>query len=177
MAIALTVLTVSLLLLAHGGPVPARVGSHPLDVVGVAFAACSAAPFLAWRRVPFAAFTVTAAATVALAGLGYQADLMPGPIAALYLLATGRDRATPWTRRGTVVVVGMLMAYLGTIVAAQRTFSGFELLHTGLPWVLAWFAGERTRLRGEQFADLRMRARHAEREAERGWQSRRNAAA
>jgi signal transduction histidine kinase len=46
-------------------------------------------------------------------------------------------------------------------------FPGLELLHTGLAWALAWFAGERTRLQREQMAELRERAIRAEREAER----------
>jgi signal transduction histidine kinase len=42
-----------------------------------------------------------------------------------------------------------------------------ELLHTGLAWAVAWFAGERTRLRREHIAELGERALRAEREVER----------
>jgi len=51
--------------------------------------------------------------------------------------------------------------------AAQSTFPGSELLHTGLAWAVAWFAGERTRLQREQIAELGERALRAEREVER----------
>jgi signal transduction histidine kinase len=64
-------------------------------------------------------------------------------------------------------VVGLLVAYLGASAAAQGTVPGSELLHTGLAWAVAWFAGERTRLRREQIAALRDRALRVEREAER----------
>jgi signal transduction histidine kinase len=59
------------------------------------------------------------------------------------------------------------VAYLGAAAAAQGTFPASELLHTGLAWAVAWFAGERTRLRREQLAELNDRALRAEREAER----------
>ncbi|MDQ4131432.1 MAG: histidine kinase, partial [Actinomycetota bacterium] len=60
-----------------------------------------------------------------------------------------------------------MVAYLAAAAAAQRTFPGTELLHSGLAWAVAWFAGEWTRLRREQIAELRARAVRAEREVER----------
>src|SRR5262249_53333000 len=51
--------------------------------------------------------------------------------------------------------------------AAQQAAPGSELLHSGLAWAGAWFAGERTRLRREQIEDLKAHALRAEREAER----------
>jgi signal transduction histidine kinase len=138
-----------------------------LDPLGVVLAACSTLPLVAWRRWPLGVFAVTSAAGVLLAGLGYRLDLLPGPAAALYLLAASRDQQTPWTWRTTVTVVGLLLAYLGAAAAAQQTFPAGELSHTGLAWAVAWFAGERTRLRREQLAELNERAARAEREAER----------
>ncbi|TMR95063.1 sensor histidine kinase [Nonomuraea basaltis] len=161
------VFAVSLALLSHGGPTPLRAGSQGLDALGVVLAACSAVPFLAWRRFPLAVFAVTAGAGVLLAGLGYPVDLLLGPIAALYLLAASREQETPWTVRSAAVVAGMFVAYLGAAAYAQEAFPGVGMIHTGLPWAVAWFAGERTRLRREQMAELRRRAQHAEREAER----------
>jgi signal transduction histidine kinase len=64
-------------------------------------------------------------------------------------------------------VVGLFLAYLAASAAAQVAFPGSELLHTGLAWAVAWFAGERTRLRREHIAELRERALRVEREAER----------
>jgi signal transduction histidine kinase len=157
----------SLMLLRNGGLGPSQPGSRELDLVGVVLAACSTVPLVAWRRSPLGVFAVTASAGVLLAGLGYRIDLLLGPAAALCLLAASRQPQTPWTPRTTVTVVGLLLAYLTAAAAAQGTFPASELVHTGLAWAVAWFAGERTRLRREQLAELHERALRAEREAER----------
>jgi signal transduction histidine kinase len=157
----------SLALIRHGGIGPDRPGSGDLDPIGVVLAACSTVPLIGWRRFPLGVLAVTAAAGALLAGLSYRIDLLLGPTVALYLLAASRGRETPWTRRTTVTVVGLLLAYLGASAAAQEAVPGSELLHTGLAWSVAWFAGERTRLRREQVAELRDRALRVEREAER----------
>jgi signal transduction histidine kinase len=167
LAIATAALAGTLALLHHGGVAPTRPGSGGLDPIGVVLAACSTVPLVAWRRFPFGVFAVTAVAGVLLAGLGYPLDLMLGAAAALYLLAASRGPQTPWTRRITATVVGMFVAYLGATAAAQGTFPGIALLHTGLAWAVAWFAGESTRLRRAQVAELRARAVRAERDAER----------
>jgi signal transduction histidine kinase len=165
-AIAAAALAGTLALVRHG-VAPTRRGSGGLDLIGVVLLACSTAPLIAWRRFPLGVFAVTAAASVLLAGLGYPVDLILGPTAALYLLAASRERETPWTGRTTATVFGLVAAYLGAAAAAQGAFPGVELLHTGLAWAVAWFAGERTRLRREQVAELRQRAVRGEREAER----------
>ena len=167
-ALAAATLAGSLALLSQGGVASSpRPGSRGLDLISVVLAACSTVPLIAWRRSPLGVFVLTAAAAVLLAGLGYQVDLILGPTVALYLLAASRDRESPWTWRTTGAVLGLLVAYLGAIAAAQQTFPATELWHTGLAWAVAWFAGERTRLRREQLAELRERALRAEREAER----------
>jgi signal transduction histidine kinase len=175
-AVAAATLAGTLALLAHGGIYAIRPGSGieasqpgsgELDLVAVVLAACSTVPLLAWRRSPLGVFAVTAASGVLLAALGYRMDLLLGSTAALYLLAASRQPPTPWTPRTTVTVVGLLVAYLGAAAAAEGTFPASELLHTGLAWAVAWFAGERTRLRREHLAELRERALRVEREAER----------
>ena len=166
LAIAGAVLGGSLALLAHGTLDPSRPRSGNIDLIGVVLVATSTLPLIGWRRFPLGVFVITAAVSVLLAGLGHRIDLMLGPAAALYLLAASRDPQTPWTRRTTAIVVGLLLAYLGATAAAQRTLAAIELLHTGLAWAVAWFAGERTRLRREQVGELRERALRAEREAE-----------
>ena len=165
LALTVAALVASLALLSHGAP--SRPGRDELDLIGVVLVACSTVPLIAWRRFPLGVFVVTAAASVLLAGLGYPFALALGPVAALYLLAASRERENPWTPRTTATVVGLLMADLSALAAAQGTGPGTELLHAGLPWAVAWFAGERTRLRREHIAELRERARRAEREAER----------
>jgi signal transduction histidine kinase len=169
-AVAAVALAGSLALLrlgAIGAIGPSRPGSRELDLVGVVLAACSTVPLLVWRRFPLGVFAVTAAVGVLLAGLGYSVDLLLGSTAALYLLAASRSQQAPWTPRATVTVVGLLVAYLGAAAAAEGAFPASELLHTGLAWAVAWFAGERTRLRHEQTAELNERAVRVEREAER----------
>ncbi|MQA74326.1 MAG: histidine kinase [Solirubrobacterales bacterium] len=153
--------------MSHGGiPGSAGDGAH-LDALGILLAACASVPLLAWRRAPMGVFALTAAASALLAGLGYPLGLPLGPTAALYLLAASREDGHPWTPRTSAVVVGLLVAYLGATAAAQESFPTSELLHTGLAWAVAWFAGERTRLRHEHVAELAERTRRAERDAER----------
>jgi signal transduction histidine kinase len=166
-AIAAAALAGSLSQLDNGGLGGLRAGSGELDWTSGTLAACSTVPLVAWRRAPLAVFAVTASASVLLAGLGYPLGLPLGPAAALYLLAANRAEDDPWTGRSIGVVVAMFLAYLGASAASDGGFPGGELLHTGLAWAVAWFAGERTRLRREHIAELRQRAVRAEREAER----------
>lgn len=166
-AITAVLLAVSLMVLAHGGLAPGGPVHGGLDAVGTLLVACATVPLLAWRHAPLGVLAVTGAADVLLAGLGYPVDLALGPTAALFALAAGRGPGNPWTRLTTGVVVGVLVAYLVAVAVAQRTFPGSELLHTGLASAVAWFAGERTRLRREHVAGLEERASRAEREVER----------
>jgi len=142
-AIAAAVFAGSLALVSHGGIGPPRPGSRELDLLGVVLVACSTVPLIVWRRSALGVFAVTAAAGVLLAGLGFRIDLLAGPAAALYLLAASRQPQTPWTRRTTVTVVGLGVAYLAAAAAAQGAVPVSELSHTGLAWAVAWFAGER----------------------------------
>lgn len=166
LALTAAVLAGSMVLLAHGGAEPSRPEGRGLDLLGVVLVAGSTVPLVAWRRFPLGVFAVTAAAGVLLASLEYRLDLMLGPVAALYLLAASRGPETPWTARTTGTVVGLLVAYVVATAAARGT-TAIEPFHNGLAWAVAWFAGERTRLRREQLAELRGRALRAEREVER----------
>jgi signal transduction histidine kinase len=166
-AIATAALAASLALLSHGGAFPVRTESGLLDPAGILLAGCATVPLVGWRRLPLGVLAVTAAASAALAGLGYPVDLTPGPTIALFLLAASRHRGAPWTWRTTVTVLGLLVGFLGACAAVRGGFPGVALLHTGLVWAVAWFAGDRARLRREHVADLRERALRAEREAER----------
>src|SRR6266540_3361250 len=119
------------------------------------------------RRAPRAVFALTASASALLGALGYPIGLPLGPTAALYLLAASRDEEDPWTRRDTGAVVALFLAILGATAYGQGGFPGGELFHTGVDFAVAWFAGERTRLRRQRIAALRERALVAEREGER----------
>jgi len=171
-AIAVAALLGSLALLAHGGIDAARTAADTaradtLDVLGAVLAVCSTAPLLVWRRSPFGVLAATVAASVLLVGLGYPFDLMFGPTAALYLLAAGRDQATRWTWAASTAVAGLFTAYAVTTSVVHGAVPVVGLLHNGLAWALAWFAGERTRLRHEHIVDLSQRAERTERDAER----------
>jgi signal transduction histidine kinase len=166
-ATAAAALVGTVMLLRHGGLYPTGTSARELDLLGVVVGACATVPLIAWRRAPLGVFAVTAAASTLLAGLGYPADLALGPTIALYLLAASRAKQTPWTRQATVTVAGLMLAYVAASAAAQGAFPSSALLHTGLAWAAAWFAGERTRLRREHVDELRHRAQRAELEAER----------
>jgi signal transduction histidine kinase len=64
------------------------------------------------------------------------------------------------------VVVSLFAAWVVATGARQDFFAAGELFHGGLAFATCWFAGERTRLRREQIAELEARADRAEREAE-----------
>jgi signal transduction histidine kinase len=166
-AITAAVFAGSLVLLARGG---FGFGGHEpgeLDWVGGLLIAGSTVPLVAWRRESGAVFVLTASAAVFLGAFDYPIGLPIGPTVALYLFAASRDDQDPWTRGNTATVVGLFLAYLGATAVGGGGFPGSELFHTGLAWAVAWFAGERTRLRRAHIKELHQRAARAERDAER----------
>jgi signal transduction histidine kinase len=166
-ALAFIALAGSLAQLSRGGLAGSSHEPGDLDWIGGLLAVCSAAPLVGWRRDPRAAFVLTASASVLLAGLGYPLAVALGPTVALFLFAASRDEERPWTRRSSGVVVALFGAYLVAAGLGGGGFPGSELFHTGLAWAVAWFAGERIRLRRREVAELRERAERAERERER----------
>lgn len=160
--VAVVALAGSLAHLEHGS-IAAGAGGGRLDLTCAVLAACSTLPLAGWRRFPLGVFLLTAASSVALAALDYPVDLIPGPTVALYLLVS---TGAPMVRTATAVAA-MFAAYLTAAGTAQAMLPATELLHTGLAWAVAWFAGDRRRLRLEQVTELRQRAVRAEREAER----------
>src|ERR671914_1757141 len=154
-------------MLSRHGPTSLQAGPRDLDWVGGVLAACSTVPLVAWRRAPRRVFALTASASVLMGGLGYSIAIPLGPTAALFLLAASRNDSDPWTRRHTGEVVALFGAYLAASALGDGSLPGGELLHTGLAWAGAWFAGERARLLHEHVADLNERAQRADREAER----------
>jgi signal transduction histidine kinase len=168
-ALAAAALAGSLSQLSHGGFrfAGSEPGAGELDWIGGLLAACSTVPLVAWRRAPSAVFVLTASASVLLVGLGYPVGLPLGPAAALYLFAASRDEVDPWTQRSSGTVIALFLAYFGAATLGSGGFPWSELSHTSLAWAAAWFAGERTRLRREQIAELKERALRAEHEGER----------
>jgi signal transduction histidine kinase len=165
--IATVALAGSLAQLSRGGLTDSPYATGELDWTSGVLAACSTVPLLAWRWAPGVIFVLTASASVLLAGLGYPLTVPLGPAVALFLLAASRDEEQPWTRQSSGMVVALFGAYLVAAGLGGGGFPGSELFHTGLAWAVAWFAGERTRLRRREVEELRERALRAEREGER----------
>lgn len=155
----------SLLLLTRGG-LSATPSRSELDLLGTWLAFGTTAPLVAWRRAPFLVFVTAAGVGTLAAGLGYYVGIPLGPAAALYLLARSRDEARPWTLRMVTAVLALFAAFLVATVLASAAFPSADLVHSGLAWAVAWFAGERSRLRREHLADLEERVAHAQRDAE-----------
>jgi signal transduction histidine kinase len=166
-AIATVALAGTLVLLARVGDGHSGGATRQLDLLGGVLAACATLPLLGWRRAPLAVFVTCTAASAALMGAGYAAGPPLGPTAALYLLAASRDATNPWTRRMTLTVGALLAIHLTAFGLSRGAFSLTVLVEAILLWGIAWFAGERTRLRHEQLAELRQRALRNERDAQR----------
>jgi signal transduction histidine kinase len=103
------------------------------------------------------------AASAALAALGYPHGVPLGPTVAVYLLAASRDDAHPWTARTTGVVAGLFAVHAAALGISRSQLPVTAIAIGALVWVIAWFAGERTRLRREQLTELEARARAEER--------------
>jgi hypothetical protein len=145
MAMAGAVFAGSLALLARVGGAG---GAHGrLDLPSAALAAVASLPLVAWRRWPLGVLVVTTTGSVALAALNYPRGLPLGPTLALYLLAASRDDAHPWTRGLTATVVALFGVHAAAFGLASDQFPTTAVVIGGLVWVVAWFAGERTRLR------------------------------
>jgi signal transduction histidine kinase len=82
------------------------------------------------------------------------------------LLAASRDARRPWTRRITEIVVAVFCVHMLAFALGHNQVPEVQLSFGALVWGLAWFAGERTRLRRQHLADLEHRAIRAEREAD-----------
>lgn len=156
----------SLVLLTHVGPHPIGSGWGGLDGTGLLLTVCTTLPLLTWHRAPFAVVVLTASASVLLSELGYPLALPLGAATALYLFAASRNEEQRWTP----IRIGGVLALIGAYLIASDTSGGqpgIVLVHAALPWAVAWFAGERTRLRHARLAELNERAAKAERESER----------
>jgi signal transduction histidine kinase len=165
--IAAAALAGSLAQLSHGGFGFEDPGPGGLDGASVFLTLWATAPLVAWRRAPCAVFVLTASASVLLGSLGDPVGLPLGATMALYLWAASRDERGPWTRRDTGIVLALFLAFILATGFGDQRFPGPEFLHTALAWAVAWFAGERTRLRREHMTELEQRALRAEHEAER----------
>lgn len=163
-ALALAAFAGTIAVVAHGIGTGGKV-THGLDVTSAALAACASLPLFWWRRAPLAVFTFTTAVSAVVNLLGYSAGPPVGPTIALYLVAASRDAARPWTRRTTAIAAGMFCLHIAAFGIGHGQLPEIQLAIGALVWALAWFAGERTRLRRQQLRDFEQRAVRAERDA------------
>ena len=157
-AVAAVAFGVSMLVVLHGGSFVSRPTSRGLDVATVVLIACSTLPLFWWRRAPLGVFAFTAFANVALAAFVYPIGVPVGPAVALFLLVAHREELGVPVEQVLVAAIFFLVAYVIAAGVKESTFPGFELVHASLLWAVAWFAGERVRLRHDQIAGLKQQA-------------------
>ena len=156
------VAAVSLVLLADGGLDLASPRARGLDLTTTLLAVATAVPLFGWRRWPQAAFVTVGAASIAIAARGEAIWPPIGLAAAVYLIVRGRPSSAPWTPTKLAVVVAVLGTYLAFALGEVG-----ELLHSVVALAAAWFAGEVSRLRRAQLAEVRDRAARVGRDAAR----------
>jgi signal transduction histidine kinase len=165
-AIPLAVFALTVALIAAPEDTDARHG-RSLDAPSIVLAALTALPLLARRSAPLVAFMLSTAASTVLFALDYPPGPPVGPTVALFFvaLATAERRRDRWLT--PLVVVTFFAIHIGANGIANDAFPEGELVLGAALWGGVWFAGERTRLRRQQIAELEERARRAEFEAER----------
>jgi signal transduction histidine kinase len=156
----------TLALLTHG--VDGRNATRHLDAAGIVIAVMASAPLLVWRRAPLAVFGITLIASATAMAAGYPGAPPVGATIALYLLATSRSDANPWSWRLATLVTGLFAVHFTAFALGHKDRVPLVEVGVGaLIWALAYFAGERARLRRQQLAELELRAVTAEHDAER----------
>jgi signal transduction histidine kinase len=150
-------LAVSILFALHGSFV-SRPSSDDISALTAILLCCSTLPLVWWRRAPLGVFVATGLANVVLAISVYPIGLPVGPALGLYLLAAHRSDASVPVARIVAASTILLFAYVVAAGVTEATIPGYELVHAGLLWAVAWFAGERARLRHEQIVELKREA-------------------
>lgn len=135
------------ILLRHTG----EAGAARIAVVAVTVAAVGS-----WRLSPPGALVLALAASVVLVVQGATTWPPIGPVVLAYLLAASDDQADRTVRRSSVLVAAVTAAYLLAMSVAPSPDLSVAM-HALLAFGVAWFAGERTRLRYQQVAALHER--------------------
>ncbi len=143
--------------------------SRALDPLGVALAAIASFALLERRRDPLGAFVLSTAASATLNLLGYHLGPPVGPTIALAFVA-GDRRTRSRLALTAAAVIGMFAVHLGAAAIGQSGFPATPILGATALWGGAWIIGDQLRQRRQRFADLRERARSAERDSERDQQ-------
>lgn len=162
--VAATVAAASLVLLAHGGlplPNPHRIGISALPAT---LTVATTVPLLVWRRWPLLTLLLVSVLSVIVAIAGGLVWPPLGIAAAIYYFARGPRAGYRWPPRhqylaGAAVVWFLLIAGSVSPIA--------PVVHSAVVCAVAWFAGERSRLRRSEVHELRAGAERAAREARR----------
>jgi signal transduction histidine kinase len=162
--IALVAFGVTIGLLIHGLGSSGKV-SHQLDAIGILLSACASLPLIWWRRSPLGVFAFTTTASAALMVRGYPGGPPIGPTVALFLVALSLDTRSAWARRVVLIVLGLFCLHIAAFGIGHGQLPEIQIAVGGLVWALAWFAGDRTRLRRQEVTELEQRAIRAERDA------------
>ena len=159
----------TLMILSHGGVGTNGESTPRVGAVAVVLAAIASLPLLAWRRAILAVLSTTMAGSVVLQALGYPgAPPIGATIALVPACRQPRRRASVDTaarrRRGRAVHA----PHRRVCDLGHGRIPLVQLAIAALVWALAWFAGDRTRLRRERLSgSSELRAHTAERDAER----------
>jgi signal transduction histidine kinase len=131
-----------------------QVGSIAVSTVAVAF----------WRLTPPGALVVGLGASLGLVAEGALTWPPVGPVLLCYLVAASDEQTEGAVRRSSVSVAAATSVYLVAVfLAPGRDLS--SIAHPLLGFAVAWFAGERTRLRREQVQSLHERVLQTARSA------------
>ena len=152
-------LTLGLLAGGHGA-------ARGLDPLGVGLAAVATLPLVAHRRAPLGVFAVTAAASAAINGLGYQTGPPFGPTVALFYVAAD-ERTRTRLRETAAVVLGMFAVHIAATSAAESGFPTTPILFGIVVWGAAWLIGDQVGQRRGRRAEQAERARRMQRDTER----------
>jgi len=164
--IAAAAFLLSLGLLAAGGAGEPDPDTRDVDALGVALVALASLPLVARRREPLGVFALTAAASVALNGLGYPEGPPFGPTLAVFFLGLDPAKARGGSRLTAATIVGFLAAHVAAAGVATDEPPVVPLLFGALVWGGAWVIGDRVRQRRVRIVELEERALRAERESE-----------
>jgi signal transduction histidine kinase len=163
-------LTVTLAILAARGFGTPGPDARHLDAAGVVLAVLSAVPLAVQRRAPGLGYAVSAAASLALLGLGYPLDAPVATAAAGYALALAYSGAPARPRalalaavNGFVPAVALAYASAGIHIWDITT----ELLAWAAVFGGLWVAGDRSRLRALRLAEAQEYARRVQADTER----------
>ncbi|WP_432994504.1 sensor histidine kinase [Dactylosporangium sp. CA-233914] len=157
------------ILAARGFGTPGPDARH-LDALGVVLAVASAAPLAVRRRAPAVAYTVSAAAALALLHLGYPLDAPVATAAAGYALALAYSGAPAGPRALALVAVNAFVPAVALAYASSgvRVWDiSTELLSWAAVFAGLWVAGDRSRLRVLRLAEAQEHARRVQADAER----------